>query len=199
MIPTVIEETGRGERAFDIYSRLLTQRIVFLGSEIGPDSANLVVAQLIHLDADDSDRPIHLYLNSPGGELSSTMAIYDTMQHVTAPVETVCIGMAASAAAVILAGGAAGRRSALPHARVMIHQPHVPEGMRGQAADIEIHAREIARMREQMTTLLAKHTGRSIEQVMADTERDRWLPAQEALVYGLIDEVLPSRPPALAV
>jgi ATP-dependent Clp protease, protease subunit len=189
-IPNVIEETGRGERSTDIFSRLLGRRVVFLGSAIDDSVANLVVAELIHLDADDSTRPIRLYINSPGGEMSSMLAIYDTMQHVGSPVETVCIGMAASAAAVILAGGEKGRRGALPHARVMIHQPHVQQLMQGQAADIAIHAAEVGRMRRQMSELLAKDTGKSLEALMADTERDHWLPAEEALAYGIIDAIV---------
>lgn len=188
-IPQVVEETGRGERSTDIFSRLLGRRVVFLGSAIDDGVANVIVAELIHLDADDPGVPIRLYINSPGGEMSSMLAIYDTMQHVSSPVETVCIGMAASAAAVILAGGEKGKRGALPHARVMIHQPHVQQAQ-GQAADIAIHAAEVGRMRRQMSELLAADTGQTTEQVMADTERDRWLPAEEALVYGLIDAIV---------
>lgn len=188
-IPQVVEETGRGERSTDIFSRLLGRRVVFLGSAIDDAVANVIVAELIHLDADNPGTPIRLYINSPGGEMSSMLAIYDTMQHVSSPVETVCIGMAASAAAVILAGGEKGKRGALPHARVMIHQPHVQQAQ-GQAADIAIHAAEVARMRRQMSELLAADTGQTTEQVMTDTERDRWLPAEEALVYGLIDAIV---------
>jgi ATP-dependent Clp protease protease subunit len=189
-LPHVVEETGRGERSTDIFSRLLGRRVVFLGSAIDDAVANVIVAELIHLDADDSDSPIRLYINSPGGEMSSMLAIYDTMQHVTSPVQTVCIGMAASAAAVILAGGERGSRGALPHARVMIHQPHVHNLMQGQAADIAIHAAEVGRMRRQMSELLAADTGHTVEEVMTDTERDRWLPAEEALAYGLIDSIV---------
>jgi ATP-dependent Clp protease, protease subunit len=189
-IPTVIEETGRGDRSTDIFSRLLGRRVVFLGSAIDDGVANIVVAELIHLDADEPGTPIRLYINSPGGEMSSMLAIYDTMQHVGSPVETVCIGMAASAAAVILAGGEKGSRGALPHARVMIHQPHVQHAVQGQAADIAIHAAEVGRMRRQMSELLAADTGHTIEQVMRDTERDRWLPAEEALAYGIVDAIV---------
>ncbi len=189
-IPNVIEETGRGERSTDIFSRLLGRRVVFLGTPIDDGVANVVVAELIHLDADDPGTPIRLYINSPGGEMSSMLAIYDTMQHVSSPVETVCIGMAASAAAVILAGGEKGSRGALPHARVMIHQPHVPHAMQGQAADIAIHAAEVGRLRRQMSELLAADTGHTVEEVMRDTERDRWLPAEEALAYGLVDAIV---------
>lgn len=189
-VPLVTEETGRGERSTDIFSRLLGKRVVFLGSAIDDHLANVIVAELIHLDADDCEAPIRLYINSPGGEMSSMLAIYDTMQHVQSPVETVCIGMAASAAAVILAGGEKGARRALPHARVMIHQPHVQHAVQGQAADIAIHAAEVNRMRRQMSELLAADTGHTVEQVLADTERDRWLPASEALAYGLIDAIV---------
>lgn len=189
-VPLVTEETGRGERSTDIFSRLLGKRVVFLGSAIDDHLANVIVAELIHLDADDCEAPIRLYINSPGGEMSSMLAIYDTMQHVQSPVETVCIGMAASAAAVILAGGEKGARRALPHARVMIHQPHVQHAVQGQAADIAIHAAEVSRMRRQMSELLAADTGHTVEQVLADTERDRWLPASEALAYGLIDAIV---------
>lgn len=189
-VPQVIEETGLGERSSDIFSRLLRRRVVFLGSAIDDAVANVIVAELIHLDADEPNTPIRLYINSPGGEMSSMLAIYDTMQHVSSPVETVCIGMAASAAAVILAGGQKGTRGALPHARVMIHQPHVQHAVQGQAADIAIHAAEVGRMRRQMSGLLAADTNHTVEEVMADTERDRWMPAEEALAYGLIDAIV---------
>lgn len=189
-IPLVTEETGRGERSTDIFSRLLSRRVVFLGATIDDALANVIVAELIHLDADDPGAPIRLYINSPGGEMSSMLAIYDTMQHVQSPVETVCIGMAASAAAVVLAGGERGRRGALPHARVMIHQPHVPHAMQGQATDIAIHAAEVARMRRQMSELLAADTNHTVAEVMADTERDRWMPATEAKAYGIIDAIV---------
>ena len=189
-IPFVTEETGRGERSTDIFSRLLGRRVVFMGTAIDDALANVIVAELIHLDAEDSEAPIRLYINSPGGEMSSMLAIYDTMQHVRSPVETVCIGMAASAAAVVLAGGAKGRRGALPHARVMIHQPHVPHAMQGQAADIAIHAAEVGRMRRQMSELLAADTNHTVAGILADTERDRWMPAPEAKEYGIIDAIV---------
>ncbi|HDH03851.1 MAG TPA: ATP-dependent Clp protease proteolytic subunit [Actinobacteria bacterium] len=190
VIPTVIERTSRGERAWDIYSRLLSQRIVFLGSAIDDQVANLVVAQLVHLEAEDPEKDVAIYVNSPGGDMSGMMAIYDTMQHLRCEVSTICIGLAASAAAVVLAAGAEGKRTALPHARVMIHQPSVMGQMQGQATDIAIHAEEVNRMRNQMNEILAKHSGHSVQEIASDTERDRWLPAAEAVEYGLIDRVL---------
>jgi ATP-dependent Clp protease protease subunit len=197
LIPTVIEQTARGDRAFDIYSQLLGQRIVFLGRQIDADVANLIVAQLLHLESDDPDKDVHLYINSPGGEASSMMAIYDTIQCLRPEVATTCIGLAASAAAVILAAGAPGKRMVLAHSRVLIHQPHVVGGIEGQASDIEIQAREIVRQREQMVTILARHTGQSEERVRRDIDRDYWLAAEEAVAYGLADGVLPpSRIPA---
>jgi len=196
LIPNVVEQTSRGERVFDIYSRLLGHRVVFLGRPIDDDVANLVVAQLLHLESEDPDKPISLYINSPGGSVDGMFAIYDTMQHVRPPVETTCIGMAASAAAVVLAGGAAGSRSILPHGRVMIHQPHVG-GLGGQATDIEIHAAEILRQREMANQILADHTGQDIEKIRADTERDRWMTAEQAGEYGLVDRILsPAAVPA---
>ena len=196
LIPNVVEQTSRGERVFDIYSRLLGHRVVFLGRLIDDDVANLVVAQLLHLESEDPDKPISLYINSPGGSVDGMFAIYDTMQHVRPPVETTCIGMAASAAAVVLAGGAAGSRSILPHGRVMIHQPHVG-GLGGQATDIEIHAAEVLRQREMANQILADHTGQDIEKIRADTERDRWMTAEQAVEYGLVDRILsPAAVPA---
>jgi len=196
LIPNVVEQTSRGERVFDIYSRLLGHRVVFLGRPIDDDVANLVVAQLLHLESEDPDKPISLYINSPGGSVDGMFAIYDTMQHVRPPVETTCIGMAASAAAVVLAGGAAGSRSILPHGRVMIHQPHVG-GLGGQATDIEIHAAEVLRQREMANQILADHTGQDIEKIRADTERDRWMTAEQAVEYGLVDRILsPAAVPA---
>lgn len=189
IIPTVIEQTSRGERSFDIYSRLLGHRVVFLGRQIDDELANLIVAQLLHLESDDPDKPIHLYVNSPGGSADAMFAIYDAMQHVRPTVETTCIGMAASAAAVVLAGGAAGTRSILPHGRVMIHQPHVG-GIGGQATDIEIHAAEILRQKELAAEVLAIHTGQDLETIRADTEHDRWMTAEQAVEYGLVDRVL---------
>ncbi len=197
MIPTVIEQTSRGERAYDIYSRLLGHRVVFLGRPVDADVANLIVAQLIHLESEDPEKDVALYINSPGGEMSSMMAIYDTMQHVGPEVATTCVGMAASAAALLLASGAPGKRYVLPHSRVLIHQPHLTGGLEGQASDIEIHAREIVRQKEEMTQILARHTGQSAETVAVDTDRDRWLTAEQAVEYGLADSVMaPSRMPS---
>ena len=196
LVPTVIEQTSRGERSYDIYSRLLGHRVVFLGRPIDPDIANLIVAQLIHLESEEPDKGISLYINSPGGEMSSMMAIYDTMQHVKAEVSTICIGMAASAAAVILAAGERGKRYVLPHARVLIHQPLLTGGLEGQASDIEIHANEIVRQKEEMNRLLAAHTGQDYETVVRDTDRDRWLTADQAVAYGIVDGVMaPARIP----
>jgi ATP-dependent Clp protease protease subunit len=196
LVPTVIEQTSRGERSFDIYSRLLGHRVVFLGRPVDDDVANVIVAQLLHLESDDPDKPIALYINSPGGSMDSMFAIYDSMQHIRPEVHTTCIGMAASAAALILAGGAAGSRSILPHGRVMIHQPHVGS-LGGQASDIEIHANEIVRQRELVNSILARHTGQEVHKVRQDTDRDRWLTAEEAVEYGLVDTILaPAAVPA---
>jgi ATP-dependent Clp protease protease subunit len=196
LIPTVIEQTSRGERSFDIYSRLLGHRVVFLGRPVDDDLANLIVAQLLHLESDDPDKPIALYINSPGGSMDSMFAIYDSMQHIRPEVHTTCIGMAASAASLILAGGESGHRSILPHGRVMIHQPHMG-GLQGQASDIEIHAAEIVRMRELANDILARHTGQDIDKVRQDTDRDRWLTADQAVEYGLVDTILaPAAVPA---
>ncbi len=189
IVPTVIEQTSRGERAFDIYSRLLGHRVVFLGRPVDDEVSNLIVAQLLHLESEDPDKPISLYINSPGGSMDSMFSIYDAMQHVRPGVETICIGMAASAAALILAGGADDARAILPHGRVMIHQPHV-SGVGGQASDIEIHAAEILRQREMANEILANHTGQDIERVRADTDRDRWMTAEQAVEYGLVDRIL---------
>ena len=191
LVPTVVESTSRGERAFDIFSRLLKDRIIFLGTAIDDVVANLVMAQLLHLESEDPDRDVNLYINSPGGEITSLFAIYDTIQYIKPDVSTVCMGMAASAAAVILAGGTRGKRFALPHARVMLHQPH--GGARGQAADIEIQARLIVQMREQLNRILAKHTGQEYEKVSTDTDRDFWMRADEAVDYGIVDDVLRRR------
>lgn len=188
LIPTVIENTNRGERAFDIYSRLLKERIIFLGTEINDYVANLVVAQLLFLQAENPQDDISLYINSPGGSISSGMAIYDTMQYLSAPVSTMCVGMAASMGAFLLAAGEPGKRKALPNARIMIHQPL--GGARGQASDIEIQAREILYIREQMNLLMSKHTGRDVSDIEADTDRDNYMSALEAKEYGLIDEVV---------
>ncbi len=192
LVPTVVEQTPRGERAFDIYSRLLKERIIFLGTPIDDGIANLVMAQLLHLEGEDPDKDISIYINSPGGSTYALMAIYDTMQFVKPDIATYCMGLAASAAAVLLAGGAKGKRFALPHSRVMLHQPHI-SGLGGQATDIEIHAREILKTREEINVLLADHTGQELSQVELDTERDYWLKAEEAKEYGIIDEVLTGR------
>lgn len=192
LVPTVVEQTSRGERAFDIYSRLLSERIIFLGTPIDDNVANLIMAQLLHLEGDDPDKDIALYINSPGGVMTSLMAIYDTIHFIKPDVATYCMGQAASAAAVLLAAGAAGKRYALPHARVMIHQPHIG-GLEGQATDIEIHAREILRVREEMNEILAGHTGQDLEKIRADTDRDFWMTAEEAKEYGVVDTVLEGR------
>jgi ATP-dependent Clp protease protease subunit len=190
-VPYVTEQTSRGERTYDIYSRLLKDRIIFLGTPIDDTVANLVMAQMLHLESEEPDKDVWLYINSPGGSITSLFAIYDTMQYIRPEVNTVCMGMAASAAAVILAGGAQGKRFALPHARVMLHQPH--GGAQGQATDIEIQARLIVQMREQLNHILAEHTGQEYEKVAADTERDYWLLAPEAKDYGVVDAILTRR------
>jgi len=192
LVPTVVEQTPRGERAFDIYSRLLKDRIVFLGTPIDDGVANIIMAQLLHLEGEDPDKDIALYINSPGGSTTSLMAIYDTMQFIKPDVATYCMGLAASAAAVLLAGGAESKRFALPHSRVMLHQPHI-SGLGGQASDIEIHAREILKTREQINEILAVHTRKPLEEVQVDTERDYWMGADEAMEYGVIDAVLTGR------
>ncbi len=190
-IPYVIEQTGRGERAYDIYSRLLKERIIFIGAPIDDVVANLVIAQLLFLEAEDPDKDIYLYINSPGGIVSSGLAIYDTMQYVKSAISTICIGMAASMAAALLAAGAKGRRFALPHSRIMIHQPE--GGFQGQATDIEIHAREILRVRQVLNEILAKHTGQTVERIARDTDRNYFMAALEAKEYGIIDEVIEKR------
>ncbi|MGA7269569.1 MAG: ATP-dependent Clp protease proteolytic subunit [Acidimicrobiia bacterium] len=188
VVPTVFEQTSRGERYFDIYSRLLKDRIIFLGTPIDDTVANLIMAQLLHLESDDPDKDVFLYINSPGGSITSLFAIYDTMQYIRPDVNTVCMGMAASAAAVLLAGGAPGKRFALPHARVMLHQPH--GGAQGQASDIEIQAKLIVQMREQLNEILAHHTGQDLEKISQDTERDYWMLADQAKEYGVVDGIL---------
>jgi ATP-dependent Clp protease protease subunit len=195
LVPMVVEQTSRGERAYDIYSRLLKDRIVFIGSPIDDDVANLVIAQLLFLEAEDPDKDINVYINSPGGIVTAGMAIYDTMQFIKPPVAAVCIGQAASMAAVLLAGGAQGKRTALPNARILIHQPM--GGTRGQATDIKIQAEEILRMREHLNGILAKHTGQPIERIAADTERDYYMSADQAKTYGIIDEVVAKRAASL--
>lgn len=191
LVPTVVEQTSRGERGYDIYSRLLKDRIIFLGTPIDDTVANLIMAQLLHLESEDPDKDIFIYINSPGGSITSLFAIYDTMQYIKPDVSTVCMGMAASAAAVILAGGAKGKRFGLPHSRVMLHQPH--GGAQGQATDIEIQAKLIMQMREQLNQILADHSGQEFEKVADDTDRDFWLLAEEAVEYGIIDSLLSRR------
>lgn len=192
LIPMVIEQTGRGERAYDIYSRLLKERIIFLGSPIDDAVANLVVAQLLYLEAEDPEKDIALYINSPGGVVSSGLAIYDTMQYIRPKVSTICVGEAASIAAMLLAAGEKGKRFCLPHARVMIHQPSA-YGISGQATDIEIHAREISKMKQQLSELLARHTGQPVERILKDSDRNFFMSPAEARTYGLIDEVIEKR------
>ena len=192
-VPIVVEQSGRGERSYDIYSRLLKDRIVFLGGPINDDVANLVIAQLLFLEAEDPDKDIHLYINSPCGVVTAGMAIYDTMQYIKPDVSTICVGSAASMGAVLLTAGAKAKRYALPHARVMIHQPL--GGVQGQASEIEIHAREILRMREELNGLLASHSGQPIDVIARDTDRDNFMSAEDVVKYGLIDEVL-TRPVA---
>jgi ATP-dependent Clp protease, protease subunit len=196
LVPYVIEETNRGERSFDIYSRLLRERVIFLGSEIDDAVANLVNAQMIHLESVDPNKDINIYINSPGGSNTSLLSIYDTMQYVRPNVATWAIGMAASAAAVILSAGTPGKRFALPHSTVLIHQPHGRIG--GQSVDIEIHAREVLRQRKLLEEILGRHTGRSVEQISKDTDRDFIMTAQEAVAYGIVDEVVTSRKPVMA-
>jgi ATP-dependent Clp protease protease subunit len=191
LVPTVIEQTNRGERAFDIYSRLLKERIIFLGTPIDDTVSNLMIAQLLHLESEDPDKDISIYINSPGGEITGLFAIYDTMQYIKPDVQTICVGQAASAAAVLLAAGATGKRYALPHARILIHQPH--GGASGQAVDIEIQAKEIIRMRELLDELLAHHTGQPTAKVAHDTDRDFIMSAPEARDYGIVDEVITNR------
>jgi ATP-dependent Clp protease protease subunit len=191
LVPTVIQQTNRGERAYDIYSRLLTERIIFLGTPIDDTVSNLMIAQLLHLESDDPDKDINVYINSPGGEITGLFAIYDTMQYIKPDVSTICIGQAASAAAVLLAAGTKGKRFVLPHARILIHQPH--GGASGQAVDIEIQAKEIIRMRELLDNILAHHTGQDVEKVAHDTDRDFIMSALEAKEYGIVDEVISNR------
>ena len=188
LVPTVVEQTGRGERAYDIYSRLLKDRIIFLRDEVNDTTASLVVAQLLFLEAEDPDKDIHLYINSPGGSVTAGMAIYDTMQYIKPDVSTICIGMAASMGAFLLNAGAKGKRFALPNSEIMIHQPL--GGAKGQATDIEIHAKWILKIKERLNKILSERTGQPIEKIQEDTERDNFMSAQEAKEYGLIDEVI---------
>jgi ATP-dependent Clp protease, protease subunit len=191
LIPFVVEQTGRGERSYDIFSRLLKDRIVFVGGQVTDEMASLVTAQLLFLESEDPDREVNMYINSPGGSVTAGLAIYDTMEFVRPPVSTLCVGMAASMGAVLLAAGAKGRRYALPHSRILIHQ--LSGGFQGQATDIEIQAREALRQREVMNEILARHTGQNIKKVEKDTERDNFMSAAEAVEYGLIDQVLLGR------
>ena len=191
LVPMVIEQTARGERSFDIYSRLLKERVVFITGQVEDHMANLVVAQLLFLESENPDKDIHLYINSPGGSVTAGLSIYDTMQFVKADVSTICVGQAASMGALLLAGGTKGKRYCLPHSRMMIHQPL--GGFQGQATDIDIHAREILQIRDRLNHILAHHTGQTVEQIREDTDRDRFLDAKQAIEYGLIDGMLSSR------
>ena len=191
LVPMVVEQTARGERSFDIYSRLLNDRVVFLGGEVNEETANLIVAQLVHLESDDPDKDIHLYINCPGGVIYAGLAIYDAMQFIQPDVQTICYGIAMSMGSLLLAGGAPGKRMALPNSRILIHQPS--GGFQGQSSDIEIHARETLALRARIDELYAKHTDQSVERVHADMERDRYFTGEEALAYGLVDRVIERR------
>jgi ATP-dependent Clp protease protease subunit len=191
LIPMVVEQDGRGERAFDIYSRLLKDRVIFLGTVISDEVANLVIAQLLFLEADDPDKDVSLYINSPGGSVTAGMAIYDTMQYIKPYVSTICVGQASSMGAVLLAAGAKGKRLALPHSRILIHQ--VMGGFEGQASDIDIHAKEILRVKEELNLIIARHTGQPIERIVADSDRDFFMTGVQAKEYGLVDEVIEKR------
>jgi ATP-dependent Clp protease, protease subunit len=191
LVPMVVEQTARGERSFDIYSRLLNDRVVFLGGQVNEESANLIVAQLVHLESDDPDKDIHLYINSPGGSIYAGLAINDTMQFIRPDVQTICYGIAMSASSLLLAGGAEGKRMALPNSRILIHQPSA--GFEGQSTDIEIHAREVLALRARIDEIYAQHTGQTIERVHADMERDRFFTGAEAVAYGLVDRVIERR------
>jgi len=193
LIPMVVEQTGRGERSYDIYSRLLKERVIFLVGPVNDASANLVVAQMLFLEAENPDQDIHLYINSPGGSVTAGMSIYDTMNFIKPDVSTLCLGQAASMGAMLLTAGAYGKRFALPHSRVMIHQPLISGGLGGQASDIEIHARELLKMKATLNELLAKHTGQPLEKIERDTDRDNFMSAEEAAAYGLIDHVTTAR------
>ena len=197
LIPMVVEQTNRGERSYDIYSRLLKDRIIFLGGPITDDVANLVVAQMLFLEAEDPEKDIFLYLNSPGGSITAGMAIYDTMQYIRADVHTICIGMAASMGAFLLAAGAKGKRTALPNSEILIHQPLIGGGgLSGQATDIEIHAKHLLRTKEKMNKILSERTGQTVERIQADTDRDRYMSSEEAKEYGIVDQVLEKAPAA---
>ena len=190
-VPYVIEQTGKGERSYDIYSRLLKDRIIFLGNQVDDHIANLIVAQMLFLESDDPEKDIFLYINSPGGSVSAGLAIYDTMHYIRADVATVCVGQAASMGALLLSGGAKGKRYALPHARIMIHQPL--GGFSGQASDVEIHAKEMLRVKAEVNTILSRHTGKPMEQIIEDTDRDNFMTSEQAKEYGIIDEVYQRR------
>jgi ATP-dependent Clp protease protease subunit len=192
LVPMVVEQTSRGERAYDIYSRLLKDRVVFIVGGIEDQVANLVVAQLLYLESENPDKDIHLYINSPGGVVTAGLSIYDTMQFIRPEVSTICVGQAASMGALLLAGGAKGKRYCLPHSRVMIHQPS--GGFQGQASDIDIHAREVLKLKEQLNDIMARHTGQSVEQIGQDSDRDRFMDGEQAVAYGLVDTVLDKRP-----
>jgi len=194
LVPMVVEQTGRGERAYDIYSRLLKDRIVFVGAPVDDQMANLVVAQLLFLQAEDPDKEVSVYVNSPGGSVTAGLAIYDTMQHIKCPVSTICVGLAASIAAVILTGGTKGKRYCLPNAKTLIHQPL--GGVQGQATEVQIAAKEILRTKETLNKILAKHTGQPLDKIERDTERDFWMSAEESKAYGLVDEILIPSPKA---
>jgi ATP-dependent Clp protease protease subunit len=191
LVPMVVEQTARGERSFDIYSRLLNDRVVFLGGEVNEESANLIVAQLVHLESDDPDKDIHLYINSPGGSVYAGLAIYDTMQFIRPDVHTICYGIAMSMGSLLLAGGAAGKRLSLPNSRILIHQ--ASGGFQGQASDIEIHAREVLTLRARIDEIYAEHTDQSVERVHSDMDRDRFFTGEEAVGYGLVDRVIERR------
>jgi ATP-dependent Clp protease protease subunit len=194
LVPMVVEQTGRGERAYDIYSRLLKDRIVFLGTEVNDDVANLITAQFLFLESEDPEKEINFYINSPGGSVTAGMAIYDTMEFIRPPVSTLCMGQAASMAAILLLAGAKGRRYALPHSRIVMHQPL--GGMRGQASDLDIHAKEILHAREEINNIIMKHTGQNLRKIEKDTDRDYFMAPAQAVEYGIIDEVIVSRRPS---
>ena len=194
LVPMVVEQTGRGERAYDIYSRLLKERIIFLGSPIEDNMASLIIAQMLFLEAENPDKDINLYINSPGGAVTAGMAIYDTMQYIKPDVSTICMGQAASFGALLLAAGAKGKRSALPHTRVMIHQPW--GGVQGQVSDIEIHAKEMLNMRQRLNEILVKHTGQKLEKIEKDTDRNFFMSSEESKEYGIIDEVIAKKKPS---
>ena len=191
LVPMVVEQTARGERAYDIYSRLLKERVVFIVGPVEDHMANLVVAQLLYLESDNPDKDIHLYINSPGGTVTAGLSIYDTMQFITSDVSTICVGQAASMGALLLAGGAKGKRHALPHSRIMVHQPSA--GFQGQATDIDIHAKEVLELKRRLNKIMARHTGQTVEQIETDLERDNFMGGEDAVEYGLIDTVLEQR------